>query len=34
MLSNRIEKLPIVNSENMIVGMVTLKDLERLENKK
>jgi len=28
MLSNRVEKLPLVTADNKIFGMVTLKDLE------
>ena len=29
MLANRVEKLPLVTSNNKIFGMVTMKDLER-----
>ncbi len=32
MLKNRIEKIPLVGSENEILGLVTLKDISRLFN--
>jgi len=30
LLENRIEKLPIVNSENKLVGLITIKDIDNL----
>jgi len=30
LLKNRIEKLPIVNSENKLVGLITIKDIDNL----
>jgi len=34
MLQNRIEKLPVVNNKNLILGLVTLSDIKKLKSNK
>lgn len=33
MNEKRVEKIPIISENNLIVGLVTRKDIERTENK-